>query len=44
MASAAAAPQRLADTDWLHHPLQIIGPVEPVAAFAAAARGAGIIL
>ncbi|MGI4801325.1 MAG: hypothetical protein ACRYG8_46350 [Janthinobacterium lividum] len=42
-ARTTAAPQRLADTDWLHQRLQISGPVETVAAFTAAARGAGVI-
>ena len=41
--NAAGVPQRLADTDWLHHQLEITGPNEMVAAFTAAARGAGII-
>ncbi len=41
--SLSYPPLRLADTDWLHHRLTIGGPVETVAAFAAAARGAGTI-
>ncbi len=39
----AEPPQRLADTDWLHHRLMISGPEQAVAAYALAARGAGII-
>ncbi|MGI4946952.1 MAG: hypothetical protein ACRYHQ_41410 [Janthinobacterium lividum] len=41
--SAGEPPQRLVDTDWLHHRLEISGPSKTVAAFAAAARGGGII-
>ena len=41
--TVAEPPQRLADTDWLHHRLEISGPGGMVAAFALAARGAGII-
>ena len=37
------APLRLAHTDWLYHRLTIAGPQEGVAAFRAAARGAGVI-
>jgi hypothetical protein len=37
------APLRLVHTDWLYHRLTIAGPQEEVAAFRAAARGAGII-
>jgi hypothetical protein len=38
-----AAPLRLAHTDWLYHRLTIAGPQGEVAAFRAAARGAGVI-
>jgi hypothetical protein len=38
-----AAPPRLAHTDWLYHRLTIAGPQGEVAAFRAAARGAGVI-
>ena len=37
------APLRLAHTDWLYHRLTIAGPQGEVAAFRAAARGAGVI-
>jgi hypothetical protein len=37
------APQRLAHTDWLHHRLQITGPATDLAAFQAAAAGAGTV-
>jgi len=37
------APQRLAHTDWLHHRLRITGPEADLAAFRAAAAGAGTI-
>jgi len=37
------APLRLAHTDWLYHRLTITGPQGEVAAFRAAARGAGVI-
>jgi hypothetical protein len=37
------APLRLAHTDWLHHRLTITGPAPELAAFQAAAAGAGVI-
>lgn len=37
------APLRLAHTDWLHHRLVVTGPDAVVAAFQAAAAGAGVI-
>ncbi|MGI4945938.1 MAG: hypothetical protein ACRYHQ_36170 [Janthinobacterium lividum] len=40
---AAEPPQRLANTDWLHHRLELSGPAETVAAFQAVAGGAGVI-
>jgi hypothetical protein len=40
---ASAAPLRLPHTDWLQHRLTISGPEGKVAAFRAAAAGAGII-
>ena len=43
MPPCAGAPLRLAHTDWLYHRLTIAGPQEEVAAFRAAARGAGVI-
>ena len=42
-ASAAGIPLRLAHTDWLFHRLAVTGPVATVAAFRAAAAGAGTI-
>jgi hypothetical protein len=40
---ARHAPQRLAHTDWLHHRLRVTGPDADLAAFRAAAAGAGTI-
>jgi hypothetical protein len=40
---AGGAPLRLAHTDWLHHRLTVTGPVAELAAFQAAAAGAGVI-
>ncbi|MDA8253131.1 MAG: hypothetical protein M0Z28_28730 [Rhodospirillales bacterium] len=40
---ARGAPQHLPHTDWLHHRLTILGPVHDLAAFRAAAAGAGTI-
>jgi hypothetical protein len=37
------APLRLAHTDWLHHRLTVTGPASELAAFQAAAAGAGVI-
>jgi hypothetical protein len=37
------APLRLAHTDWLHHRLTVTGPAAELAAFWAAAAGAGVI-
>ena len=37
------APLRLAHTDWLYHHLSVVGPDDAVAAFQAAAAGAGVI-
>jgi hypothetical protein len=37
------APLRLAHTDWLYHRLSVAGPDDAVAAFQAAAAGAGVI-
>lgn len=42
-AATAGTPLRLAHTDWLHHRLEVSGPCEPVAAFQAAACGAGVV-
>ncbi len=42
-AFAAGAPLRLPHTDWLFHRLVVTGPVAPLAAFRAAASGAGTI-
>ncbi len=42
-ASAAGAPLRLPHTDWLFHRLTVTGPAATVAAFRAAASGAGTI-
>jgi hypothetical protein len=39
----AGVPLRLAHTDWLYHRLSVAGPDDAVAAFRAAAAGAGII-
>ncbi len=39
----AGTPLLLAHTDWLHHRLEVTGPCEPVAAFQAAAGGAGVV-
>jgi hypothetical protein len=39
----AAAPLRLAHTDWLYHHLEVTGPADQVARFAQAAAGGGII-
>lgn len=36
-------PLRLAHTDWLHHRLVVVGPAAALAAFQAAAAGAGVI-
>ena len=41
--SAEGAPLRLSHTDWLFHRLAVTGPVVTVAAFSAAAAGAGTI-
>jgi len=41
--SGAGAPLRLAHTDWLHHRLVVAGPAAALAAFQAAAAGAGVI-
>lgn len=41
--AAVGQPLRLADPDWLHHRLAISGPDEALTAFAASARGAGMI-
>jgi hypothetical protein len=43
VASATGAPQNPPHTDWLHHRLTIGGPEHDVAAFRAAAAGAGAI-
>ena len=37
------APQRMAHTDWLHHRVRVTGPAGDLAAFRAAAAGAGTI-
>ena len=42
-AFAAGAPLQLPHTDWLFHRLVVTGPVAPLAAFRAAASGAGTI-
>ena len=42
-AAHRTVPMRLADTDWLHHRLAVIGTAEQLAAFRRAAVGAGII-
>ena len=41
--AGVGSPLRLPHPDWLHHRLAVIGPAETVAAFEAAAQGAGII-
>lgn len=40
---ARAAPLRLAHPDWLYHRMTVSGPTDPMAAFARAATGAGVI-
>jgi hypothetical protein len=42
-ANTGGAPLRLGHTDWLHHHLTVTGPAAALAAFRAAASGAGII-
>ena len=42
-AAARAVPAAATAPDWLYHHLTISGPAEPVDAFAAAARGSGIL-
>ena len=42
-AFVAGAPLRLPHTDWLFHRLVVTGPVAPLAAFRAAASGAGTV-
>ena len=41
--ASPGAPLRLAHTDWLHHRLVVAGPDAALAAFQAAAAGAGVI-